>query len=121
MRPEAEACRAGEVRGLGALLGWGLPLALIALGILVQAWSLWLWIPAFLIAGITCTLNAARCGRLHCYATGPLFLAASLLLALVAADALGEGWVDVTMGGVLVGTVLAFGVELLLGRRYLRT
>jgi len=34
--------------------------------------------------GLGCLVNAARCGRLHCYVTGPLYLAAALYVALSA-------------------------------------
>lgn len=37
----------------------------------------WLWFAAFLVAGVGCVANAARCGRRHCYFTGPLFLLAA--------------------------------------------
>jgi drug/metabolite transporter superfamily protein YnfA len=69
--------------------------------------------------GLTCVLNARRCGRTHCYATGPVFLVASLLLALVAGGVLPHGWVDGIGLGALVGTALALGFEWVLGRRYL--
>ena len=37
----------------------------------------WLWAAAFAVMGIGCVVNASRCQRLHCYFTGPLFLAAA--------------------------------------------
>jgi len=43
-----------------------------------------LWIPAFLIMAAACTANAARCGRRHCYATGPVYLLAAVFVALSA-------------------------------------
>ena len=41
-----------------------------------------LWFTAFLVAGAACLANAARCGRRHCYFTGPLFLLAAAYNAL---------------------------------------
>ncbi len=46
---------------------------------------LWLWIPAFVIMGVACLVNAARCGRLHCFATSPIYVLAALYVALAAA------------------------------------
>lgn len=116
-----DACRPGEVRGLPAVLGWAVPFALIVLGSIVEEWILWLWIPAFLAIGITCSINAARCGRVHCYAVGPICLVAALLLALIGAGALPQGWVGEIGYGVLIGVVLAYGVEWVSGRRYVRS
>lgn len=116
--PGGDACRPGEVRGPVAILGWGVPIGLIGLGVFVHEWTASLWAPAFLVMGLTCVANARRCGRIHCYATGPLFLAAAPVLGLVAAGALPEGWVDAIGAGVLVGVALAYGAERLLGRRY---
>src|SRR3989442_15948432 len=42
-----------------------------------------IWTLAFTVMGIACVVNAVRCGRVHCYFTGPFLLllaAASLLL-----------------------------------------
>jgi len=94
---------------------WGLPGVLFALG---GAWSAerpWLWVPALAVAGSACVLNAWRCGRLHCYVTGPLFLIAAAATVL---DALGV----VAIGGhyillaVFVGAALACGLECVWGK-----
>ena len=45
--------------------------------------------------GIACTANAARCGRVHCYVTGPFFLlmaVVSLLYGLGVLPLGGHGW-----------------------------
>ncbi len=116
-----DGCRPGEVRGLGAVLGWALPVALIVLGSILEEWILWLWIPAFLAIGITCSLNAARCGRIHCYAVGPICLVAVLLLGLIGAGVLPNGWVGDIGIAVLLGVILAYGYEWISGRRYARS
>lgn len=61
---------------------WRLPWLLVVIGALWPAGRLWLWIPAFLVAGSACVANARRCGRRHCYATGPLYLGAAVFLVL---------------------------------------
>jgi len=47
-----------------------------------QKGRLLLWIPAFLVMGVACLANAARCGRVHCYITGPLSLFALVYVVL---------------------------------------
>jgi hypothetical protein len=61
---------------------WYAPIIVVIGG---SGWSrgrAWLWIPAFLVMGIGCLANAARCGRIHCYVTGPLFPLAAVYVAL---------------------------------------
>lgn len=46
---------------------WYLPIILVIVG---SSWSrgrVWLWVPAFVVMGMGCLANAARCGRIHCY------------------------------------------------------
>lgn len=55
-----------------------------------------MWTPALLTAAAACVVNAARCGRLHCYFTGPLFLfaaAGTFLRGLEIVRSLGAGLV----------------------------
>jgi hypothetical protein len=69
--------------------------------------------------GVACLANARRCGRVHCYATGPFFLilaGGSLLYGLGVMPLGSNGWN--TLGLILlVGSiVLCCGSELLFGR-----
>jgi hypothetical protein len=69
-----------------AWLLWYVPILLVIVG---SSWSrgrVWLRIPAFLAMGIGCLANAARCGRTHCYITGPLFLLAAVYVTLSALE-----------------------------------
>ncbi len=65
--------------------------------------------------GIACLANAARCGRVHCYITGPLFLlaAAYVVLAEFHVIPMRPG---VFLDVVLLLIVLACLAELPLGR-----
>jgi len=45
--------------------------------------------------GVGCVINAARCGRLHCYFTGPMFLLGALAIFLVGFEYLDLGWFHV--------------------------
>lgn len=64
-------------------LAWGLPIAAmltaIALDPLVKTV---VWIAALAWMGVACLLNARRCGRTHCYYTGPFFLVMTVPVAL---------------------------------------
>ncbi|MGC1783805.1 MAG: hypothetical protein WA708_14880 [Acidobacteriaceae bacterium] len=68
--------------GGSAVLLWWLPVAALIVGANWPKLMLLLWIPALLVMGAACSVNAARCGRVHCYVTGPLFLLAALYAAL---------------------------------------
>jgi hypothetical protein len=60
-----------------AWLFWYGPIAVIFMGSFWLPGRNWLWAGAFAVMGIGCLVNASRCQRLHCYFTGPLFLAAA--------------------------------------------
>lgn len=40
------------------------------------------WAAALVWLGVACLLNARRCGRLHCFVTGPYFLGLALAALL---------------------------------------
>ena len=46
----------------------------------------WIWIVALLWMGGACLVNAVRCGRLHCYVTGPFFLLGAIGLVFYQAN-----------------------------------
>lgn len=78
-----EASRSQDLTsGRAAVWLWRVPWLLVALGAFWPQARFWVWIPAFLVAGSACVANARRCGRLHCYATGPLYLGAAAYLVL---------------------------------------
>lgn len=72
------------VCGKSAVLLWYLPAFALIIGLNWAAARAWLWIPAFLVMGAACLVNAARCGRLHCFVTGPVYLLAAIYVALAA-------------------------------------
>ena len=74
-----------------------------------------LWTPAFLVAGVACGFNAARCGRLHCYFTGPLFLLAAVASVLVGMAWVSFGW-NWIGNGVAIGWAVAFLPECVRGK-----
>ena len=102
------------VRGRLAWLLWGLPGLAFVVGTASTGARAWLWIPALLVAGSSCLVNASRCGRLHWFLIGPLFMLGAVATLF---DALGHAviawpWI---FGVTVVGTVAAFGVEVIGG------
>ena len=92
---------------LGVTAGFGGTIAAIA------------WPPLLLIMGVACLVNALRCGRLHCYLTGPYFLllaAVSLFYGLGMLPLGDRGWQWLS-SALLIGTcVLVCIPEWLFGR-----
>ena len=61
------------------VLVWRVPLLLMIIGgFSGSAVRTALWTAALTVMGSGCILNAARCGRRHCYFTGPVFLLGAL-------------------------------------------
>jgi hypothetical protein len=65
------------------------------------------WTGALGIMGTACIANAVRCGRLHCYITGPFFLAlasVTLLYGLGVVPLGSRGWSVISLI-ILVGAI----------------
>ena len=78
-----QSCETRDLaRGRGALLLWCLPIVALIVGLNWQKARPMLWIPALLVMAAACIANAARCGRRHCYVTGPVYLLAAVYVAL---------------------------------------
>lgn len=91
------------------VLLWWLPWALIIIGAFTGILGhTVLWTVGFAVAGGACVANARRCGRRHCFYTGPLFLLAALASLLYGLGVLplgvnGWGWI---VGVTLVACLL---------------
>ena len=74
-------------RPTSAFLVWWLPLgigvAALLFGLAPRATAA-IWAFLFVWMGAGCVWNAARCGRLHCYISGPVFLLGALAMVLMA-------------------------------------
>lgn len=101
---------------------FGLPIfAIFAAGfpVLAPGWRTAAWVVALSTMGAGCLANALRCGRVHCYFTGPFFL-----IMAIGALLYGFGIVPLDRFGwnafaaiVLVGTLILYFVpESLVGR-----
>lgn len=96
------------------LILWGVPLALIAVGLVWIQARAWLWVPALTMAGLACLANARRCGRLHCFLTGPLFLlgAAATLASRLGIVGLKSSSI---LAAMVIGTAVGYAAECIRG------
>ena len=68
-------------------------IAIVASGFEPVSWG-WrtaIWTAALTVMGGACLANASRCGRIHCYVTGPFFLLAALATLLYGAGVIPLG------------------------------
>ena len=71
----------GSARGFA--LAWGLPIAVLVAAIWTEPPAkTWIWTVALVWMGAACLMNARRCGRTHCYFTGPFFLTMAVVVLL---------------------------------------
>jgi len=108
-------------RLLAGAVFWLPALALVASGFLDigPGWRTGVWTIALTTMGVACVANALRCGRVHCYATGPFFLVMAIgtILYGLGLVPLGKhGW-NLIGATVLVGGIaLSCLPEVFLGR-----
>lgn len=82
-------------------------------------WRTGVWTAALTVMGAACIANAARCGRTHCYVTGPFFLLMALgsFLYGVGVVPLGaNGWNLIGLAILFGAIVLCCLPELLFGK-----
>jgi hypothetical protein len=122
MRGEVDCRRAAAdwARGVHGCLIFGVPAALLLVSPTIGTRYLVIVWPALLaFMGVACLLNARRCGRTHCYLTGPFFLilAGVALLYGIGILPLGaRGWSRLSASFVLGSVILCCLPEFFLGR-----
>lgn len=105
-----------------SLLLFCLPvIAMIAAGraAVGAGWRTAVWATALSIMGGACIANAARCGRVHCFVTGPLFLlmaVVTLLYGLGVVRLGAHGWNGIGLTTLVGAVALCCLPELLWGR-----
>lgn len=113
----AECAKYDLVERRARWIVWGgIPFALVVAGLFVDGQArAWLWTPAFVVGGTACVFNAATCGWMHCYTTGPLYLIAAMFSLLQGVEVIvrGSTWILV---GIAVGTAVAYQIEGIRGR-----
>lgn len=101
-------------------LAWGLPgLALVGSLFVEPPLRTVIWCLSLLWMGAACTANAFRCGRTHCYFTGPFFLFMACLTLLYGFGMLefgAQGWTWLGLGLVVGTAALWWLPEQLWGR-----
>lgn len=78
-----------------------------------------IWVAALTTMGAGCVVNARRCGRVHCYFTGPFFLAMAIVTLLYGSGIarLGtHGWSMISLGLVIGTLILCCLPEAFFGR-----
>jgi hypothetical protein len=84
-----------------------------------DGWRGVIWAAALAVMGFGCSINALRCGRVHCYATGPFFLimaAVAVLYALKVVSLGAHGWSTISIVTLAGGIALYYVPEILFGR-----
>ena len=104
--PAASCSRRDLVASRAGLGLWGVPGVLLLVGGVWAGARAPLWTVAFLVGGAACVVNAARCGRAHCYLTGPLYLGLAAVSALIGVGVVSWSWWWVG-AAFLIGTPLA--------------
>jgi hypothetical protein len=70
-------------------------------------WRTAVWTVALSIMGTACLANAVRCGRVHCYITGPFLLGMAIVTLLYGLGVLplgGNGWNAIGLT-ILIGAI----------------
>jgi uncharacterized membrane protein HdeD (DUF308 family) len=109
------------------LVLFGLPIIAIAIAGRAQVsngWRTIVWTIALAVMGATCVVNAVRCGRVHCYLTGPFFLLMAVVTLLfgIGIVPLGRNGWNLIRLSMLAGAIMLCCVpELILGKYNNRT
>ena len=77
------------------------------------------WTTALVVLGTACSINAARCGRIHCYLSGPFFLVMAVIALLYGMGVLplgGHGWNVIGLTILVGGAALYCLPEMFLGK-----
>jgi hypothetical protein len=104
-----------------AVIYWLPIIVLVAIGF-VDVGSLWrsvIWATALTVMGSACVANAVRCGRVHCYVTGPFFLllaVVSLLYGFGLIPLGREGWNVIALVAIVGAAVLFWLPECVFGK-----
>lgn len=101
-------------------VAWGLPTVVLLVGIFLDPTvRTFLWTAGLAWMGLECLANASRCGRTHCYFTGPFLLltaVASLLHEFEIVWLGPDGWIWLGITVAVGGALLWWVPEHVLGR-----
>jgi len=77
------------------------------------------WTFGFTVGGVACLVNARRCGRLHCFYTGPVYILAALASLLYGLGILPlgkHGWNWILGVAAVLSLIACCGLEQLAGK-----
>ena len=103
------------------VLYWLPTIAIVVAGApaITSGWRTAVWTVALATMGGACTVNALRCGRVHCYLTGPFFFLMAVVALLHGLGVLrlgGYGWNLLGLITLIGAVALWFLPEMFLGR-----
>jgi len=116
---DARDILASPLRGL--VVFWLPAVAMIVAGgsWVSSGWRTVVWTVALAILGTGCIVNALRCGRIHCYITGPFFLLMAVITLLYGLDILllgRHGWNAIGATTLIGAIVLCCIPEMVFGK-----
>lgn len=76
------------------------------------------WAAGFAVMGAACVVNALRCGRVHCWFTGPWFLLAAAVTVLRYVGLVGIAWPTIINAGMVGALLLYFVPEKIWGKYF---
>lgn len=100
------------------MLLWRLPMVAIIASFFASNSTLkaTIWTAAFTQMGVACLANASRCGRRHCYFTGPLFLLGAVASLLRGFGAIRLSWASIGLIMLVGWAILGRLPEMLWGK-----
>ena len=124
MESKATACQSRDIlssRLRVFLLYWLPAIAIVVAGVpaISSRWRTLVWTVALGTMGVACIVNALRCGRVHCYLTGPFFLLMALIALSYGLGMLHLGWNGWNLLGLmtLIGAIALWCLpEMVLGK-----
>ena len=124
MESSASTCKSRDIlssRWRVFLLYWLPAIAIVVAGApaISNGWRTIVWTVALATMAVACIVNALRCGRVHCYVTGPFFLLMALVALSYGLGILhlgGNGWNLLGLIGLIGALALWYLPEMFFGK-----
>jgi hypothetical protein len=124
MKSEATTCESRDIlssRWRVFILYWLPAIAIVVAAPLAisSGWRAVVWTVALATMGMACIVNALRCGRVHCFLTGPFFFLMALIALSYGLGILhlgGKGWNLLGLITLIGAVALWYLPEMFLGR-----
>ena len=124
MESSASTCKSRDIlssRWRVFLLYWLPAIAIVVAGApaISNGWRTIVWTVALATMALACIVNALRCGRVHCYVTGPFFLLMALVALSYGLGILhlgGNGWNLLGLIGLIGALALWYLPEMFFGK-----